>query len=250
MGLSPGLANGTGSVCPKRPNPLLGSRHNSSLAQFVRIGCQPEGGRPWWIGVVRDLTAAAGVVALTRLAVPDGFGWLRTARRQFDQHTPFAIADLVGRAAGAVVRDASYDDLAAGGQLTAAIAALAVLVYLLVTSRHRSLEAGIGYSLLALALLAPVLHPWYLMWGVMVLAPTAVGMRRTWVVALTAAGCVLTPPGFSTSTSYVLSGITLGLIAAATASVLLGQDRRARADERDAQRPPEISRTAGRTSAR
>ena len=92
---------------------------------------------------------------------------------------------------------------------------------------------GSGYALVALALLAPVLHPWYLMWGVLLFAPTATGMRRTWVLALTAAGCVLTPPGFTTTTSYALTGIGLGIVALVTALVLRSQDRGASASAGD-----------------
>ena len=181
----------------------------------------------WWQALVRDAAVAAVPIAVTRLAVPDGFGWVRNVRGQFDQHTPFAVADAIGRLVSPVVRGASYDDLAAGGYVTAAAAALCVIGYLVLTPKARGVDAGIGYALLALALLAPVLHPWYVMWGVLMCAPTATGVRRTWVFALTAAGCVLTPPGFGTATSYALTGVGLGVVALVTAVVLRAQERAA-----------------------
>ena len=187
-------------------------------------------GRRWRV-LAQDVSVATATIAATRLAVPDGFGWVRTVRGQFDQHTPFAIADAVGRLISPVVRGASYDDLAAGGTVTAATAALCIVGYLVLTPRARSLDAGIGYALLGLALLAPVLHPWYLMWGVLVFAPTATSVRRTWVLALTAAGCLLTPPGFGTSTSYILTGVGLGVVALVAAAVLTAQDRASRASD-------------------
>jgi alpha-1,6-mannosyltransferase len=67
----------------------------------------------------------------------------------------------------------------------------------------------VGYSLLALGLLAPVLYPWYLLWGCACLAPTAAGVRRIVVLALCAVGCVLVPPGFSPLTANVLTGVAL-----------------------------------------
>ncbi|MBE7189134.1 polyprenol phosphomannose-dependent alpha 1,6 mannosyltransferase MptB [Jatrophihabitans endophyticus] len=195
----------------------------------------------WWRALGLDVVVAAVPIALLRLAVPDGFGWVRTVRGQFDQHTPFAVADAVGRLLSPVVRAASYDDLAAGGWVTAAAAAACVIGYLVLTPRERGVEAGIGYGLLALALLAPVLHPWYLMWGVLVFAPTASGMRRTWVQALTAAGCVLTPPGFGTTTTYVVTGIGLGVVTVVTAAVLRAQDRAAGAADGGSAAPADLA---------
>jgi hypothetical protein len=87
-----------------------------------------------------------------------------------------------------------------------------VVCYLIATARQRALERSVAYALLALALLAPVLYPWYLLWGLVCLAPSANGTRRVAVLALTTAACVLVPPGFTPTTTNVITGVLLALI--------------------------------------
>jgi hypothetical protein len=169
-----------------------------------------------WLIVGRDLAVAAATVLATGFAVDSGFGWLQTVSKQFSAHTPFAIAGGVAKLMTPIVRGASYDDLAAGARITTVTATVCAVVYLLVTSRQRALERTAGYSLLALALLAPVLYPWYLLWGALCLAPAAVGSRRTVVLALCAAGCLLVPPGFSPLTANVITGVALVVVAGLT----------------------------------
>ncbi len=112
------------------------------------------------------------------------------------------------------MRGASYDDLAAGARIASVSAMVCVIAYLIGTARQRALERTAGYSLVALALLAPVLYPWYLLWGTICLAPTANGTRRVAVLALCAAGCVLTPPGFAPTATNVITGSALAVVAA------------------------------------
>ena len=171
--------------------------------------------------LARDIAATAVTIAVAGLVQPHGFAWVTTVRKQFPQHTPFAVAETVSRILAPIVRGASYDDLAAGGRITAAAAAAFVIGYLIVSARYRSVDLGVGYALLGLALLAPVLNPWYLVWGLMALVPTAQGARRVWIVALSAAACLLTPPGFSERVSDAITGVALVVIAASVAVVLL-----------------------------
>lgn len=179
-----------------------------------------------WRLVVRDVAVAVAVTAAAGLAQPDGFGWVRTVSKQFGVHTPFAIASVTGQVLAPIVPGASYDDLAASGRITALIAAAATIGYLLATARHRTLERTAGYALLALGLLAPSSYPWYLLWGVLLLAPTATGARRVWVIALCAAGCLLMPVGFSTRAGDVVTAVGLGVLAAVTSVVLYVAYRR------------------------
>jgi hypothetical protein len=175
---------------------------------------------PTWLLLGRDLLVAAVTTVIPGLVVTDGFGWLWTVAKQFSAHTPYSVAGAIAKLLSPIVRGASYDDLAAGARITAMTAMVCVVVYLLVTARQRALERTVGYSLLAIALLAPVLYPWYLMWGTLCLAPTATGTRRIAVLALCAAGCVLTPPGFTTTATNVITGIALAVVAAVVVGVL------------------------------
>jgi hypothetical protein len=176
---------------------------------------------PVWLLLGRDLLVAAAVVLAAGLIVTDGFGWLSTVHKQFATHTPYSVAGAIATLLTPVVRGASYDDLAAGGRITAMTAMVCVVIYLLVTARQRSLERTAGYALLALALLGPVLYPWYLLWGAMCLAPRANGRHLFVVLTLCAAGCLLYPPGFTPLTSDVITGIALAALTAVVAAVLV-----------------------------
>jgi alpha-1,6-mannosyltransferase len=184
-----------------------------------------------WRLVGRDVLVAAATIAAAGLIQPGGFGWLWTVSKQFSSHTPFAVASAIGEILKPIVRGASYDDLAAGGRITAMTAAVCTIVYLIATARRRALERTAGYALLALALLAPILNPWYLLWGTLCLAPTAVsGPRRIWVLSLCATACVLTPPGFSRMLTNGITAVAVSLAAVIVIVLLIIDDRRTRAE--------------------
>ena len=170
---------------------------------------------PTWLLLGRDLLVAAVTTVAAGLVVPNGFGWLWTITKQFSVHTPFSVTGAIAKLLTPIVRGASYDDLAAGARITAVTAMVCVIAYLIGTARQRAVERTAGYALLALGLLSPVLYPWYLLWGTVCLAPTANGTRRTAVLALCAAGCVMNPPGFTDTTSNVLTAVGLAVVAIA-----------------------------------
>lgn len=180
-----------------------------------------------WRLLGRDALVAAGTIAVVGFVVSDGFGWIWTVHKQFSAHPPFSIASGIAKLFTPIVRGASYDDLAAGARITVMTAMICVVAYLVATARQRALERTVGYSLLAVALLAPVLYPWYLLWGVLCLAPAANGRRRIAVLALCSAGCVLNPVGFSPTTSNIVAGCALAVVAAVTAGVLVLRRRAA-----------------------
>jgi alpha-1,6-mannosyltransferase len=174
---------------------------------------------PVWLLLARDLLVAAVTTVVAALVAMDGFGWLWTVSKQFSAHPPFSVASAVAKVLTPIVRGASYDDLAAGARITVVSAMVSVVGYLVVTARQRALERTAGFALLALALLSPVMFPWYLLWGLVCLAAAATGGRRVAVLALSVVGCLLNPPGFSTTTTNVLSGVALVVTAVVLASL-------------------------------
>jgi hypothetical protein len=175
---------------------------------------------PTWRLLGRDVAVVAITTVAAALVVGDGFGWISTVSKQFSAHTPFSVAGGIAKVLTPIVRGASYDDFAAGARITTLTALVCTVVYLIATARLRSVERTAGYSLLALAFLSPVLYPWYLLWGLLCLAPTATGTRRIVLIALSAAGCLLLQPGFTSTTGNVVTGAALIAVAAATATVL------------------------------
>jgi hypothetical protein len=187
------------------------------LAIVVVHGQSVRGPLVWRVAI-RDIGIAVLSVAGFTAIVHNGWGWVRALNTPSLAHTALAPASLLGDVYSPIVRAASFDDLAAGGRITSMLAAVCIVVYLTATAHRRSLANTIGYGLLAVGLLGPVLYPWYLLWGVVCLAPTARGARRDWLVLISGFACVFNPPGFTMALSLVLNvvafGIALALIAA------------------------------------
>jgi hypothetical protein len=75
------------------------------------------------------------------------------------------------------------------------MAASAISLYLLVRSDRVGWLKAIGVSLLLFVVLGPVVQPWYLTWGVVLLAPVATGRLRTVLVALSVLSPFIGLPG-------------------------------------------------------
>lgn len=148
----------------------------------------------WRIGL-RDVAIAAVTLAVIVLAVPFGLGWIANLSAAAHEQVPFAPSSVIADVVGFIVPSASFDDLAAGGRIAAGVAGVTVLAYLFTTIGSRPLERTIGFALLAAAILAPVVYPSFLLWGMLCVAPSAMGARRDWVIALSCVACVLTPVG-------------------------------------------------------
>lgn len=182
----------------------------------------------------RDTAAAALSFAVLSLIVPNGLGWISSLNTPALGHTGFAPASLLADLYAPVVRAASFDDLAAGGRITALVAAGCAVLYLTVTADRRPLSRTAGLGLLAVGLLSPVLYPWYLLWAIVCLAPTARASRADWLVLASALACVLTPPGFTKTTTNNLT-----IAAIVVAALMMG---RRTLNRRNRQRTAELSR--------
>lgn len=75
------------------------------------------------------------------------------------------------------------------------LAAMAGCAWLLIVSDRIGMVKAIGASLLLVVLLGPVIQPWYVAWGIIVLAPVAFGRWRTLVVFSTVVGSFIGFPG-------------------------------------------------------
>ncbi|MDT4978440.1 MAG: alpha,6-mannosyltransferase [Pseudonocardiales bacterium] len=184
------------------------------IAVLAIIAMHGEGYRGWaaWRIMARDIALAAVSILGMTVIVRNGWGWLQALNTPTLGHTPLAPASLVADLFDPVVRAASFDDLAAGGRITTMLAAVCIVIYLTVTARRRPLPRTVGYGLLAVGLLGPVVYPWYLLWAVVCLAPTARAAHRDWIVLISAFACVLNPPGFTSTISTDLSIAALVLV--------------------------------------
>ncbi len=183
-----------------------------------------------WTRVGRTL-AATGLAAATLGIVSElsgiGWGWLHTLAGPSKVSTGVTPVDTVAR----VVADVTsfvHLPLPLNGTRTAfgllgLLAAGLVAAWMLLRSPEIGTERALGISLLVLAFLGPILWPWYLMWGLLVLAPVASGGLRRAVVVITVIETLI---GASSVSGMVHSYLHLGilndvLVVAGLAAVLL-----------------------------
>jgi alpha-1,6-mannosyltransferase len=181
-----------------------------------------------WRALGRDVSAALVSILGFSLLVADGWGWIRALNVPGLGRTTLAPASLIADLYQPIVSGASYDDRAAAGRITALIAAGCIVLYLTATASRRALDRTVGYGMLAVGVLSPVVYAWYLLGGVVCLLPAARGARRDWLVLLSAVGCLLTPPGFSASISNGLSAIAVAICLAVIAPRELARRRERR----------------------
>jgi len=169
-------------------------------------------GHQAWSDTARNSGLAVAVCAGLTMLVPHGWGWAPALDTPTLGYTPAAPSSLIGDLCKAIVPWASFDDLAVAGRTVALVAAGCIVVYLIATSRRRSVEATVGLGLLAVALLGPVIYPWYALWGLVCLAPIARGRMRELVVLGCAIESVAALPGMPRlAADLVAVGLAVGL---------------------------------------
>jgi alpha-1,6-mannosyltransferase len=144
---------------------------------------------------------AAAVSALIGWASGLGFGWVETLDGPNAYRSLLSVTTVLGRLSGSLGVLAGLGDhtdavLVLTRGIGALLAAVVIVRYLLAALAGRvDLVAGLGAALGAVVLLAPVVHPWYLLWAALPLAATAQLPRwRAGMVAGCAVAAVLVPP--------------------------------------------------------
>jgi hypothetical protein len=182
------------------------------IVVIAAIVARQRGARPAWLGVMRDVGLAIATCLGLTMLVPHGWGWVSALNTPSLNYTSGAPASLLADVLHLFVRWASFDDLAMAARAAALLAAACIVAYLTATTRQRPLEATVGFGLLAVALLSPVIYPWYLLWGVLCLAPVARGRLREVLVVMCAGASAMAVPGLP---GYAADLIAAGLIGCA-----------------------------------
>ena len=138
-------------------------------------------------------TLGAGLIALTTMEVMSlisgtGWGWLRTtttANASFTGVTPVNIAARAVSIASHVMQvPVSTMDVRPVFSVLGLLIAISVGYRLLLRSPDEGVVRCLGLTLLVLALLGPIVWSWYVTWGVVVLAPVALGRLRTALIVI------------------------------------------------------------------
>jgi hypothetical protein len=138
-------------------------------------------------------TAGAGLIGLAALeavtlAAGTGWGWVGAATaadKSFTGITPTSVAARATSIASHVVH-LPVSTLAAHTVLSVIgiLCAGAICLFLLLRAPKDGMERCLGLALLALAILGPILWAWYVMWGIIVLAPVALGRLRVLLIVI------------------------------------------------------------------
>lgn len=183
------------------------------------------GAQRWRVGAARskwlDGLRMAGVVGGTCLAlgavVSHSWGWLGALGTPAVGYTKGSPTAILGGLLSSLIPWAPAPDVAAASRIVGLCAAAIVVGYLAITSDRRQLSRSVGLGLLAIAALGPVVYPWYLLWGLVCLAPTAASRAdRRLVVATSAFACFMGLTGL-THVGVVTSQVMLIAAAAVTA---------------------------------
>lgn len=223
-----GLA--VGSRCPMAGVvvcALAGAIKAPALLGVVHLGwAGAPAGASWRHRLVT--LAGAGLLALATLAAAGqvsglGWGWVGTVDGARDVVAYLSPTTVAGTVLGHLVGADGLPGLAQGVGVAAAAACTAVLM----VRSHRSGLAGLGTALVVVALLGPVVQPWYLAWGGAVIVAAASPERvRLLVVGSVGLCFAVLPAGPDLGRLVVEQPLAaVGALAVLTALALAGGPR-------------------------
>jgi alpha-1,6-mannosyltransferase len=188
------------------------------LGLLAVVALQARAGRPpLRAALTTALAAAVTTVAATAVA-GTGYGWIGALDTPVSPHN-WALTSLLGRATGALLDHlgSSLAPLAVPAWHLLGLATTAVLVLLIWLRLRLRPVYALGLSLLTVAVFGPAIRPWYVLWGLFLIAAAAPDTSvRHRVAALTGvlALAVLPSGGPADAGQLVLavSGGVLGVV--------------------------------------
>jgi alpha-1,6-mannosyltransferase len=152
-----------------------------------------------WAGIDADwgrrfrMAVRSGLVTLTVMGVLSlvsglGWGWIANLGTPGTVRSWMAPATGVGLLISGTAH-VFHIGVGLGGVLTMTraiglLAAAAVAVYCLLNHERMGLLNALGITLMAFVLLGPVVQPWYLTWGIILVAPVVAGRMLYFVLGL------------------------------------------------------------------
>ncbi|MFD0151440.1 polyprenol phosphomannose-dependent alpha 1,6 mannosyltransferase MptB [Streptomyces sp. NPDC055721] len=169
-------------------------------------------------GVVKGLVLpglVAGAVAVgATLAAGTGFGWLRTQSVAGAIHTALSVTSDLGLALGTLLAD-DPDPVKGAVQKLGLLIAVGLILALAWRAWKGWIDPvlGLGLALVALVALSPMVQPWYLLWGTVVVAAVAWRSRAGQVLMVLSAALVYetAPSGRTPWYGFVLAGVVVAV---------------------------------------
>ena len=146
------------------------------------------------------IATAIGVAVMAALGQVTGlgWGWIRglsnpgAARTWLD--VPTGLGMFFGKVLYFIGLHGMTTDAISLTRTAGLLLAGSIVLYLLLHCERIGLVRALGLSLLAVAILGPAVQPWYLTWGLIVLAPIASSRTLAAIVAGSAFSCFLGVP--------------------------------------------------------
>jgi hypothetical protein len=168
---------------------------------FIGWSClgERQDGRPRrFVGA--GIATAIGFAVMAALAQVTGLGWgwinglsnPGAARMWLD--IPTGLGMFLGKVLYLIGLHGLTTDSISLTRTTGLLVAGGIVMYLLTRSERIGLVRALGLSLLAVAVLGPAVQPWYLTWGLIVLAPIASSRTFAAIVAGSSFSCFLGVP--------------------------------------------------------
>ncbi|MFD0370364.1 polyprenol phosphomannose-dependent alpha 1,6 mannosyltransferase MptB [Streptomyces sp. NPDC127114] len=158
---------------------------------------------------------AVAVAAGASVAAGTGFGWLRTQNVAATIHTALSVTSDLGLGLGLLVAD-DPEPVKGVVQKLGLLAAGAIVATIAwrVWKERVDPVLGLGLSLLALVALSPMVQPWYVLWGTVVVAAAGAwdGRGGRLLAVLCAALAYETAPsGHTPAYGFALAGVVLAV---------------------------------------
>ena len=148
--------------------------------------------------VLSVILATITLLICTKLA-GFGFGWIKNLATPGTVRSWVAPATGLGMAITGLCHligfDVSMGPILSVTRLMGLMGAMSAAVYLLWRAQSRGWVRSLGMSLLLFVVLGPVVQPWYLVWGLVVLAASYQGREHFWLLALSITSPFLGLPG-------------------------------------------------------
>lgn len=163
----------------------------------VLVHASATGPRPrrWAKGLLAPGLIACAVAGGATLVSGTGFGWLTTQGVAANIHTALSVTSDIGLGLGELLHLLLGTDPEPVKSAVQTLGLGAALVVIVVLAR-RAMKGdptpahALGLSLLALVALSPMVQPWYLLWGMAVVAATEGYGRVTAILTVASAALV------------------------------------------------------------
>jgi len=183
-------------------------------------------------GRFRLVRAAVGAAAVSGAVVASvssltglGYGWVSALNTPGTVRNWLSGTTLLGELVGLLTQAVGLGDQTDGAisvfRSAGGLAALVICLLLLARIERYGLVASLGLGFVAVVALGPVVHPWYLLWGFVLLAAgtSSLAARRAVIAASAALSMVLMPKGGTVDVSAIVQAVLSAAAVAGSAAL-------------------------------